>query len=529
MMRDPSGHRPYAWTLGVLGLLYLLPVLLTAHLPMQDVPVHLAIVDTLSRMDDDPAWPERFTAYLGLEPYVTYYAAALALAPWLGTEGAHRLLLALYVAAFLATAGYLLRSDPRGNRWSLLLFLPFVYSDFYLVGLTNFLLSLPLLLAGAGLGARLSRGSDRAPLHATALGLVALLLYFTHPLTLCYLMLLAAGATLAARTWKGRRALALALAPAAVLLLLFISRTAGFGGSPIWPPLGFKLRYLLHTPLIFAGAVDRSLYWACAALLAALLAAGLYRAWGDLRRGPFRPRDHVSFVVFGAALAAYLASPGVLGSTVWFDARFAYLAWLALLFSLGRHLLRSRLEKLAAVALCLTCLSAVQIGHQRFDREIEPLFELLEDTPPGARLLSVALDPKSAAVEPFYVRSGDLSWFSLYAQAGNYYHLHRGGISPFMTFYAGLPWLPLRLDDPLYERAFSIADPFDPSRLLSRLPALQDNFDLVLVRGLTPRAATFLEPMATPVAQKGPFTLLVMNHRLAEPPKPPSPRPSPPR
>ncbi len=130
MMRDPSGHRPYAWTLGVLGLLYLLPVLLTAHLPMQDVPVHLAIVDTLSRMDDDPAWPERFTAYLGLEPYVTYYAAALALAPWLGTEGAHRLLLALYVAAFLATAGYLLRSDPRGIRWSLLLFLPFVYSDF---------------------------------------------------------------------------------------------------------------------------------------------------------------------------------------------------------------------------------------------------------------------------------------------------------------------------------------------------------------------------------------------------------------
>ncbi len=515
-MRDPSGHRFYAWTVAALGLLYLLPVLLTAHLPMQDVPVHLAIVDTLSRMGDDPAWGEHFAADLGPRPYVTYYAAALALAPWLGTEGANRLLLALYVAAFLAAAGYMLRSvgEPRANRWTLLLFLPLVYSDFYLIGLTNFLLSLPLLIFGAGLCLRVGSGRGRRWPQAAALGLAALLLYLTHPLTLCYLMVLAAGVTLAARTWKDRQALALTLAPAAVLLLLFIAGTAGFGGSPIWPPLGFKLRYLLETPLIFAGAVDRPLFWTCALLLAALLAAGLYRAWKDLRRRPTSLREHGSLFVLGAALAAYAAAPGVLGSTVWFDARLAYLAWLSLLFCLGPHLLRTRVEKLAALALCVACLSAVQLGHRRFDREIEPLFEILEETPPGARLFALALDPASAAIEPFYVRSGDLSWFSLYAQAGTYYHLYRGGVSPFMTFYAGLPWLPLRLHDELYEQAFSIADPFDPNRLLSRLPALQGEFDLVLVRGLTSRAAAFLEPLATPVAQEGPFTLLVMKHRL---------------
>ncbi len=530
VIRNVPGDRLYVWTIVGLGLLYLLPVLLTAHLPMQDIPIHLAIIDTLARTGD-PAWTEHFVADIAPRPYVTYYAAALIIAPWLGTEGANRLLLAIYIAAFIAAAGFLQSCryartrSGRDDRWSVLLYLPFVYSDFYLVGLTNFLLSMPLLMFSAGVCIKLCGGRARRWLNAAALGLIALLLCFTHPVTLCYLLLLAAGTALRARVWNDRWTLALGLLPATILLFLFVDQTAGFGTSPVWPPVEFKIRYLMMTPLIFVDAVDRSIFLLCAVLFATLLAAGLYRAYRAYRacrlesvslRAAVCKHDG-SLVVIGVAVVAFAVSPGILGSTVWFDARFAYLAWLALLYALGRHLLRRRIEKLAAIALGVACLSAVQLGHLRFDQEIEPLFEIIEETPQDARLFPVTFDPASGAVEPFYVRSGDLSWFSLYAQAGTYYHLHRGGVSPFMTFYAGLPWLPLRLKDAIYEQAFTIADPFVPAKLLARLPALQEHFDLVLARGLTRQAAVFLQPLALPVVQRGPFTLLVMKHRLPRP------------
>ncbi len=521
----PPEQRAFPWIAGLLCVLYVLPVQLAAHLPMQDIPNHLAIVETLAHRHQDPAWPRSFTANLAPQPYVGYYALTLALAKPLGTEAANRLVLTFYVVALLAGAGFLLASSGRGGRWALLLVLPFVYSDAYLVGLTNFLLGLPPLLFGAGLCARLGSGRLRAGTGAVGLGACGLLLYLTHPLTLGVLLLLAGAVVVGGGgSWRRRLAWGSALLPAAALLAAFAVRSAGFGQAPVWLSPGLKAEYLLRAPLLFVDAVGGPLFGICAVLFGALLVAGLARFIARVRREGFGERGPA--LAAGALLAGYAAAPAVLGSTVWLDARLALLFWLALLHALRRCLLRSRAEKLAAVALAVACGSGVLAGHQRFSTEIEPLFEVLAEAPPGARLLAVALASESQALEPFYVGSGEVPWFSLYAQAGSYYHLHHGGISPFMTFYAGLPWVPLRLRDELYEKGFSIADPFVPARLLGRLPALAGEFDLVLVRGMTEQVRDFLLPLAAPVAQRGPFTLWVMRHRLP-PPAPPAPDPVP--
>ncbi|MCP3960818.1 MAG: hypothetical protein GY719_23485 [bacterium] len=509
---DPSAplrdQRALPWLLAALCLLYLLPVLLTPHLPMQDLPNHLAIVDALARQEIDPGWSEHFASRLGLRPYAAYYGLALPPAKLLGPSAANRLVLALYVAGFIAAASFLVGSLRHAGRWCVLLFFPLIYNDFYLVGLVNFLLAIPLAMLGAGASLRLLAEGRRRTGYAVLLGAVALLVYWTHPLALVMLLAVIAAVALRATTWRARAVLGIALAPAAVLLLGFTLQTAKFGGSAVWLSATFKATYLALSPLMFVEAADRVTFWISALILGILLVAGARRAItaGGRGRSPW--------ILAGVLLVLYLACPFVLGSTVWSDARVAFLFWIALLCALSPHLLATRAEKLAAVALCLLCLVGVQRGHRAFSAEIEPLFEVIDQSPPAARFLSISFDQQSRVVQPFYARRGDIPFFSLHVHTGAYYHLARGGVSPFMTFWAGLPWLPLELKNEVYETAFAIGDPFAPGKLLQKLPRLDRELDLVLTRGAPPRATGFLEAFAAPAVRVEPYTLFVMNHRL---------------
>ena len=495
-----------------LSTLYVLPVVVTDHLPMQDVPNHLAIIKTLADQESTPDWGKHFEDRLALEPYVTYYATGTWLAERFGASAANRTLIAIYVLLLPLSYACLVAAIAPTRHWAALFGFPMVYSDVYLLGFTNYMLSLPMILFAAALAVRLAR-RDAGGVHAAAaLGTLAILTYFTHPFSLAVLVVMVV--TLApfhARRWRRLLWVAGALAPATTVLIAWLGSQGARG--TMYLPFRFKLEYLGRTPVMVLENPDSAALLTAAGFGTFLVVIALVRAFrlrasdkGEtIRILKLGQRSILpSFAVF---TAAYFLAPYGIGSTIWFDLRLATIVWLIAFLAVGHHLTASPIAKIVAVGLCLVSLVGAARMHRAFSREIEPLFSVLAAMEPDRSLLPILWDSGSDAVEPFYVRRKVIPYFTPYAHFGSYYHVEKGGHSPWMTFHARVKWIPLGLKNPLYRRLFGIGDPFRPKRVLRLLPKYASHFDYVLIRGAPPGVLRQIDRVATRKAQTGTFTL----------------------
>ncbi|MBC8423711.1 hypothetical protein H8E07_06270 [bacterium] len=502
-------ERPLLVVWIALSLLHLLPIVAAEHLPMQDLPNHLAIIGTLAAEDEVPGWNERFVNRLSPEPYITYYGAGVLLSKLVGAVAANRLLMALYVLLLPLSFAALYDALGGTNRWGALFGFLLIYNDPYLVGFTNYLLCLPMVLLGATLAVRLAGRATGGAATGAVLALMAVLIYFTHPFGLAPLAVLAVVCATGRATRPRRVAyVAAALVPSLVLLAVW-----WFGGSGVEGvirlPAAFKLEYLLRTPVLLLENPDDKALQAASILGLALLVAAIVawrRAPGDGGPGGLA-RIHPGWWATAVFLAAYFAAPFASGATIWLDLRLALFAWVALLLAAGGWLTRGRSGKALAVALCLVSILGVGRLHRAFDREIAPLFEVIAEMEPNRRVLPILCDPRSEAIEPFYVRNGLIPFSSPYAHFGSHYHVRKGGESPWMTFHADLAWIPLGLRDPLYSQHFGIDGPFAPGPVLGTVPAVRDDFDYLLVRGGDAATQRYLARYGTRRARAGAFTL----------------------
>jgi len=486
--RNPwAGDRPLLAVWIVLSLLHLLPIVAADHLPMQDLPNHLTIIGTLAAEDEIPGWNERFENRLSAEPYITYYGAGVLLSKLVGAVAANRLLMALYVLLLPLSFAALYDALGGTNRWGTLFGFLLVYNDPYLVGFTNYLLCLPMVLLGATLAVRLANRETGGAVTGVTLALMAVLVYFTHPFGLAPLAVLAMVCATGRATRPRRVAyVAAALAPSLVLLAVW-----WFGGSGVEGvirlPAAFKLEYLLRTPVLLLENPD-DMALQIASVLALGLVVAAVAAWR--RAGAGRPdrltRIHPGWWATAVFLAAYFTAPFASGATIWLDLRLALFAWIALLLATGGALTRGRVGRVFAVCLCLVSVLGVGRLHRAFDREIAPLFEV---------------------IEPFYVRNGLIPFSSPYAHFGSHYHVLKGGESPWMTFHADLAWIPLGLRDPIYSQHFGIDGPFAPGPVLGTVPAVRDNFDYLLARGGDAATQRYLARFGTRRSRSGDFTL----------------------
>ncbi len=503
-----TGDRPLLVVWIVLSLLHLLPIVAADHLPMQDLPNHLAIIGTLAAEDTTPGWNERFENRLSAEPYITYYGAGAALAASMGAVAANRVLMALYV--LLLPLSFAALHDALGgtNRWGALFGFLLIYNDPYLVGFTNYLLCLPMVLLGATLAVRLANRESGGAVTAVALALMAVLVYFTHPFGLAPLAVLA----MVCATGRAPRPRRVACVGAALVPALVLLAVWWFGGSGVEGvirlPAAFKFEYLLRTPVLLLENPDDKALQVASVLALGLVVAGVAawrRAGGG---GPGRlARIHPGWWATAVFLAAYFTAPFASGATIWLDLRLALFAWVALLLATGGALTRGRVGRVLAVGLCLVSIVGVGRLHRAFDREIAPLFAVIERMEPERRVLPVLCDPRSEAIEPFYVRNGMIPFSSPYAHFGSHYHVRKGGESPWMTFHADLEWIPLGLRDPLYSQHFGIDGPFAPGPVLATVPAVRDSFDYLLVRGGDSATQRYLARYGTRRAREGDYTL----------------------
>ena len=474
------------WLVGAFAVLFTAPVWLFDRLPMQDLPNHLAITATLAAQGSTGGWHDVFENRLALKPYSGYTWATLLIGRLVGIELAGRLVLTLYLLGSIWAFSALVRR--RGSPLTPLLALPLLYSDFYLIGMVSFLISLPLLVGCVILAKRAATSPAWA---SVALALCSTALVLAHPFSWLF------GVFLVLASLEGLRPRligAACLIPSALVFTQGLGSRAVLGDAPTWPEPAFKLRYLLTSPAMVAEAADRTLFAGGVVLWLGLLAVAAARS----RRGSgAAASDSVTsrraWMLVAGLASAYFAAPFAVGAAVWLDGRVAVFFWGALLFALAPWVLRTRIETLAATLACLLIFSAILKGHRAFDDEIAPLAEIIEAMPSNARVLWLPFDRTSQAFQPFYQESAP---YTLYAHAGSYYHVEKGGSSPSMTFHAALPWIPLGLKDELYRRAFTVNDPFAPERLVAERAPLLKAFDFLLVRGAQGRS---LDAVAEPL------------------------------
>jgi hypothetical protein len=514
MARFPTDPRSRGFAfpivVAVLVVGFSLPVVLSDHLPMQDIPNHLAIVQTLAGEGSDAAWGERFENRLAPDAYSAYYAVGVFLARQMGAEAANRVMVALYAVLLPLTFLALVLAYDPDRRWNVVPAFLLIYSDLYLVGFANYLLSLPMLLGGAALGIRIARGDGRSWPSVVALAVIGIALYFTHPLSLGMLFVVLAVLV----PWRGpgrRRLLALGagLLPGFALLLGRLP-AGGFTSGPFHRVgLWLKVRYLLTTPLF---ALDAHRHWsfyvagALGLLFAGLVAYDLIRRRrGRGSAGPASRSLDRPLLGAGLFVALYFAAPFNAGNATWLDLRLSVTVWLLLLLALRPRLTDGSLRRGVLVAVSAVSLLGVWSLHRAFDREIAPLFDVIERMRPSARVLPIAVETSSDACRPFYSRDAAIPCYATHAHFGAYYNVERGGVNPFMTFHASLDWIPLGLRDPFYRTGFNIAEPFFPALLVSNLPRTAGHFDYILVRGLHPEALRWIETYGRPVTRRGEF------------------------
>ncbi len=499
------GNRLYWLAFAVLGCAFAAPVWFSTALPSQDLPSHMAIGETLAHRGAD--WSEHFQSRLGLQPYHLLYVLLWAGGKVIGAAATMRLLLIAVTFATPATLAYLGNAIGRDLRWASLLGFLFVFGDVYLVGFAPFLLCLPLILAGAAVAVRLVRSRERAFARAVVLAVLAFATVLMHPFGFFVLVIFVTALVLAySESARQLVYVAAAFAPALVETALFLAgRPEGHGRTEL--AAGFKLDYLARTPVFLLDAMcDRAHLYVAALLALALVGWAGYR-WVRVRpRSPLRLTRRSPLWLMLALVAVYWELPFRAGNTIWLDLRLTSFVWLAFILLVGAQLVADRLGRLLVVSLCLVSAGGSNLLHHRFDAEIAPLFSVIEEMPPNARVLPIARDLSSDVVEPLYAREHVIQYYSPYTHFASYYHLAKGGSGPYLVFDRSLPWIPLVIRGDA-NRQFGVATAFMPRWTLAALPELAPQFDCVLARGLSDAEQMLVARLFEPVTTAGPFSL----------------------
>jgi hypothetical protein len=434
-----SGKVPDAWCFGVgyaiLLPFFIAPLLATRLLPGLDLPFHIAAADMLSKVGD-PASPYApyYEGHIGLAPYAAHFVGLALLGKVMNLLAAHKLIIALYVAGLPLAAASLLGACRRSRVPALLAF-PLAYNLTLHYGFVSFALSLPVALWLLASMAKLALADGREVVKRWFVAAaVAFLLFLCHLQNFLYGICAAlAFAVLVPQSWRRKALATLALVPSFVALaywhfgtppvagqarltfglawgFLKRHRLDDLGRKSVLTDLGERIAWIpVHAMRAFVDEVNIP---ACRVLCAIL---GLYFVVGLVavlvrrrtRVRAFRGRWLALAGVISAvgALTAYLALPHHLQEMelMTFFPRFSVLVLLTALLLVPAGLLRLRglfavLVPLPAVVFGVYYGHVLYTHYRAYGAEVAGFVDLAEKLPPGAKVMGLVYDRRSAVM-----------------------------------------------------------------------------------------------------------------------------------
>lgn len=162
---------------GAITLATAAPLAASRHVPLQDLPQHMAAIAVLRQLPFSATLGEYFTATLSRTQYLIVYLLGIPLSGVFGVEGAGKLLAALTVCAIPYSLRFVLRRTGGDERFAALAW-PLAWNPQMMLGFLNFLLGIPLAMVALGLFAdRDARLRPRRQLALAGLGLAA---FYAH-------------------------------------------------------------------------------------------------------------------------------------------------------------------------------------------------------------------------------------------------------------------------------------------------------------------------------------------------------------
>ena len=168
----------------ILGVVYLVPFFAFEYLPMQDMPVHLAVVRIWSEAGSNSVLGQTYVPRDSFSPYLVVYGLLRLLSHVVSLHVAGKMVLIGYALLLPLSVAYALRSFGRDPRLSLLAF-AFIFNRQFVLGFLSSLFAIPLFVFIIGL---LKRYLDAPTLRReVTLAFLVVMLYFTHGLAaLCF-------------------------------------------------------------------------------------------------------------------------------------------------------------------------------------------------------------------------------------------------------------------------------------------------------------------------------------------------------
>jgi hypothetical protein len=409
---DLTRERLAVW--GPFALLVLgsvLPLWWVGWLPGQDLAAHLAYARVLRDLGDPTqGFAGHYQVTPGSHPYLTTYHLLIALSRVSSLVGAARALCTLYVLGLFASIFFLARQahphEPRDRPpVAVYLLAPLVWNPTAAMGFLVFQLTLPLMVAGAGM-ALWSRTRPRL-----ASGLLAGLCVLAGSLhvfsSVCLTLVVF---VLALVTRQRRHALGAAVAAGATAATMALWSAAGElgvrGESIAWSEglraaVGFEA--ITHAFRVAWGTPPLKLTYACYTLFGPYGAAGLVTALAAAalmviqRRRPGETSPHQrGLLVMAAALAAVsaLAPWGIYlpSEFTFIDLRLMTLAGLVLVAVMPPAAFLAGRGRQALIAFALLCCLIVQWQFAAFARQTRPVRRLLDQIDRREALVFLSFD-----------------------------------------------------------------------------------------------------------------------------------------
>jgi hypothetical protein len=410
--------------------LYLAPLFVTLILPGLDLPFHLALADMLGK-HAAPASPyaDFYQGSLRVAPYAAHYLMLVGLGKVMNLLAAHKLIVALYIAAMPLSTASLLRACGRSRVPALLAF-PLAYNLTLHYGFISFALSLPvLMLLLAQTVKHLHSQTGQVWRSWIWAAVTAMSLFLCHLQNFLYGVGAVLGfALLVPVPWRRRLLGACTLLPALAALAYWqfigsVSDAAGpakttlayawavvkrhrlrdMGRGTLLHDFGLRILQLpLHAMRAFADQVDVRACNALLLLTAVYLVAGLVAWWRLPAPTPSRPRLRTwpgILVAFAGALGAYLLLPHHLSELdlMTFHPRFAVLVALMAIVLVPAGLGRVRgvlrfVVPLPALILCAWYGTQLIAHYRMFGRETADFVEVMRQTPRGGKAVGMVFN-----------------------------------------------------------------------------------------------------------------------------------------
>ena len=498
-------HKRGALLIGVLIVIYLLPIWLFPYFPTQDGVSHVYNSQILTEYSN-PEYEFRDYYEINWYPFpnwLSHFSLAMLMFvfPPLIAE---KIFLSLYVILFPLAIYYFLNAVQRGRYALVILSFTFIYNYLFLMGFYNFAVSVPLFLLALGYWWKHKDRDEQNACRSTQSAYRYHLFRTSHLLCLhLVLYRLAWHCSISDETSKGFLLQAATFCPQPYFFLpIFLLRTywqanllsLGLNGSEN----SFANLIGMHVLVSYTETPS----WLSAAVSAFLIFLGVVTIWQNRKETAAEHTGQKAFLCLaGVLFGLYFLLPNSIGPGGWVNDRIAILATFVI-FAWFRGFDKLQWQRMfTAVVTLLALINVVYIGvlFKNLNAELREFNAFVQQVEKNKVILPLHFDPR-----------GSSKRVGIFVNAANYYCLDNGGIN-LGNYEIQFDYFPIRFnadfETPLEEKEWVQIVHWQPERI--DLCEYADNVDYLLLWDTPdePIVADAIEACYTLIASEGKLKL----------------------